>query len=464
MQCPKYLWLAVNKPDLAQEADSFRFEQGYEVENYARELSPNGVEVKSEDETRKLVSKGEKTLFQAVAKTANLYCVADILVFDEQLQVWDIYEVKSSNDIEDIYTHDLAFQRVCFERAGYKIGKTYIVHLNKEYIRQGEIDPEDLLTKEDLTEQVLAQMPDTEDRIYNALRVLERKDKPECRILKQCGKPYVCNFLQYCFSDIPEESIYDLAGGLTEKRLNMLLDEGVLKIKDIPADMVTSKAGKRHYDSIVHKEIDIDADSIKKELTQLQYPIYFLDYETFSPAIPMFDGYKPYQRIVFQYSLHVLRSPDGELEHYEYLHTDLTDPTEKLAEALKSQIEKEGSVIAWYMSFEKGCNSEMGERRPRFQEFFQQINDRMYDLMSPFKQGLYVHRGFKGSASIKKVLPVLVPELSYKDLDIQEGMAASKAWYEMIQKDDENIKNNLLKYCELDTLAMVEILRKLKSL
>ncbi|MEI6288359.1 MAG: DUF2779 domain-containing protein, partial [bacterium] len=180
-------------------------------------------------------------------------------------------------------------------------------------------------------------------------------------------------------------------------------------------------------------------------------------------------GYRPYQRMTFQYSLHVLEAPGGALKHYAYLAKDWKDPSRELAKDLREKITTKGTVIAWNMSFEKGCNSEMAERYPEFLLFFEDINNRMFDLMQTFKKGYYVHKDFHGSASIKKVLPVLVPELSYADLNIHEGGTASNKWGEMIkletpQEVKDSIYENLLKYCELDTLAMVRILDKLMKL
>jgi len=173
--------------------------------------------------------------------------------------------------------------------------------------------------------------------------------------------------------------------------------------------------------------------------------------------------------MTFQYSLHIQTKPGGPLKHYEYLAKDWKDPSLELAADLKKHLGNKGSVIAWNMSFEKGCNSEMGQRYPKFAEFFEDVNDRMFDLMQVFKKGYYVHKNFHGSASIKQVMPVLVPGLSYDHLEIHEGATASNSWRKMIDPDKpanekKEIYQNLLKYCELDTRAMVEILKVLEKI
>jgi hypothetical protein len=275
-------------------------------------------------------------------------------------------------------------------------------------------------------------------------------------------------FKEYCLQGIPPKSIYSIIGKLSEKTINKLLDDGILEIENIPEEYITERFSK-HFHAIKYDVVSIDKEEIKNELNQIKYPIYFLDYETYALPIPIFDGYKPYQNIVFQYSLHIQKSADSKLEHHAYLAKSLTDPTRELAESLKKLIGKDGTTMAWNMGFEKNCNKGMGERAKEYAEFFKDINERMYDLMAVFKKGFYIHKDFLGSASLKKVLPVLVPSLSYGELNIHEGMTASNSWYEMVsektaEKRRKEIYDDLLKYCRLDTLAMVEILKELKKI
>ena len=212
----------------------------------------------------------------------------------------------------------------------------------------------------------------------------------------------------------------------------------------------------------------IDHEAIQQFLGELGYPLYFLDYETMSGLIPYFDGQRPYQQVPFQYSLHVLESPEAELTQKEYLHRDNSDPSRPLTEQLIKDIGDKGSVLVWFEGFEKARNSELGDMLPEYKETMEAINDRVVDLMTPFKLKWYQDERFNGSASIKQVLPVLCPHLSYKELGIQEGGSAQRLWTEAIldekraeQKDQ--ILEDLIEYCKLDTLAMVEIFKILKS-
>jgi hypothetical protein len=208
---------------------------------------------------------------------------------------------------------------------------------------------------------------------------------------------------------------------------------------------------------------------IKQFLDSLEFPLHFFDYETMGSLVPQFDGMRPYTQYPFQYSLHVLDSPDAELRHEEYLHDEKSNPAESLVAAMQAHFGQSGTVLAWNMSFEKSCNDRLAEFVPEAAEFLRDINERMVDLMVPFSGGAYIDHRFRGSASIKNVLPVMCPELSYKDLGIQEGQAASRMWTETVldgkhEADKAKILRDLREYCQLDTLAMVEIYRKLKGL
>ena len=479
IQCKKYLWLNKFKKEILPEEldDNLKrlFESGYKIEDIAYKLYPNAVNAEAEEKnikemilkTKHLMKEKAPIIFQATISGKNLFARADIIRYNKEMGAWDIIEVKSATEIKDIYIDDLSFQKICFEKAGVKVGKIFLMHVNNQYIKDGEIDPQEFFIINEITEAVNENLEETNIQIKNALEILKIKEEPDVQILRQCKKPYTCPFIFYCWKDFPDHSIYSIGSSLiNEKNLKTLLDAGIIEIKDIPSELLKKEKLIKHHHAVKHDLVHIEKENIKEELSEIKYPIYYLDYETYAPAIPIIDAYRPYQRVVFQYSLHVQESPNSELKHYYFLANDLPDPTIALSKTLAERIGKTGSVIAWNMGFEKGCNTEMGRRAPEYQEFYEDINNRTVDLMIVFKKGFYVHKEFRGSASLKKVLPVLVPELSYNDLDIGEGMLASNTWGDMVtknisQEEKDEIYNNLLAYCELDTLAMVKILEKL---
>lgn len=477
--CPSYLWLWKYKKDVVpvdeEEAINRRLEQGNEVEQYARQLFSDAVLVQAKgrdakQETEKLVTQGVKTIFQATVFTdAGLLAMADVITFDEPTQTWTLYEVKSTNSVKPEHIHDTTFQRVAFEDAGYKIGKVGVIHLNKDYVRRGELDAEKMLIQTDITDKVEKILPTIRQQAYDALELLKRTDEPKgcsCRLKTKSGH---CPTFHYLNPDIPEYSVFNISriGG---KNLAVLIDGEIHNVHDVPDDIKLSIPQRNQVDVAKSKEPMIDKAAIAELFSELEYPLYFLDYETVSTALPLFDGTTPFQQIPFQYSLHVIRQPDGEIEHYEYLCEDCDKaPMPELLANLSKQIGSTGSVIVWYKVFETGRNSEMAKAYPEYAEFLKGVNSRVFDLMDVFSKQHYVHHNFNGSSSIKAVLPVLVPEFSYKELDIQNGATASIRWYDAVigNMDNDQAKATyaaLLKYCCLDTLAMVKIYEYLKTL
>ncbi|MFO7943107.1 MAG: DUF2779 domain-containing protein, partial [Anaerolineales bacterium] len=287
--------------------------------------------------------------------------------------------------------------------------------------------------------------------------------------IQTCTTPQDCPCPSLCHGSLPEYSIYDIPR-LYSKKAKDLKSRGILSIRDIPDGYSFSSTQSRHIAAVKSGEPFIDTAAIANELSTLKYPLSFLDYETYSPAVPLYDGYKPYQHIVFQYSLHIVESPESKPEHIELLLTGEGDPGIKLAEHLSKHVPDSGTIIVWNRPFEAGRNRAMAERYPAYRDALLNMNARMYDLMKIFSRGLYIHPDFHGSASIKNVLPVLVPEFgqNYTDLNVSSGDEAMLAWADLVsgQVPDEQVqhlRNDLLAYCKLDTLAMVKIWKTLRD-
>lgn len=448
---------------------------GYEVEEYVHKLFPGGVALEGNEktlleETEKLVAVTGKPIFQATFKTdEGLLVKIDVLNFNKETGKWDIYEVKASSEIKTDIKHnhikDITFQTIVAERAGVPMGESYIIHINKEYRREGELDLRELFVFANVTEDVSDIRELVESEIKDALLLLSQDSIP----MESCGCLYKssaqrCDSFEFFNKDVPKYSVHNMFRG---NKLRLLVDESIYEIADIPDDFeLTDKQEEQVTLQKTRKPL-IDKASVDEILSRLEFPLYFLDYETFGKPIPLLDGYKTNQQIVFQLSLHVLER-DGTLKHFEYLADDLEHATSGLVKTLKEHIGSVGSVIVWYESFEKGRNRELAELHPECREFLEDVNSRVFDLMKVFKKD-YLHPDFNGSASIKNVLPVLLPELSYKALDIQNGTMALTEWERMLAEhtgdgEREEIKKNLLEYCKLDTLAMVEIYKKLREL
>lgn len=394
--------------------------------------------------------------------------MADVL--EKNDDDWILYEVKSSGSVKkDLHVPDMAFQKTAFEKAGYSIKETRIIHLNKEFMRNGDtINPSSYFITENVDEDVAGILPEVQDQIALALDRMRDASEPTacpCRMLSR-GKH--CPAFSRFNPDVPSYSVYDISR-MQGKKLAALVDDEIFKTTDIPDDfpLTTNQAVQVKVDK--SGQTLINRDGIQKELADLEYPLYFIDYESVNPAIPLIDNTHPHQQVVFQYSLHILDTPDAELRHTEFLCQDGSfDSMRTLVSRMREDIQDQGSIIVWNKSFERPRNSEMGVLFPEFKDFLEGMNSRIYDLKDVFSKNYYVDPGFKGSNSIKDVLPVLAPHLSYKELAIGKGDLASVRWYEIATGEDssgsDQVFADLLEYCKLDTLAMVEIFNVLRKL
>lgn len=486
IDCAKNAWLKIHKPDVYKKKSLSSFElniidTGNQIDELARDLFPNGIAIESRDDTestKKLMAEKTAVIYQPVFTSEKFITASDIFVWNSNTNVYDLYEVKSSTASEENggrktedYLIDMAFQKNVLNDLGIKIGTLNLVRLNKEYVRTGEVNLKELFFIEDFTDQVNEKLEDIKQKMDGAYEFLSSEKEPHGHCDCICkGSNSHCTTSWYSNSDLPEYPVHSISR-IHKKKLTELVDSNIFSIKDVPEDFKLSDNQRRQVDTAQTGKEYIDKNGISEFLETMEYPLSFLDYETYPSAIPKYNGYKPYQQIPFQFSLHVITSPDGESTHYDFIYTDQERPDEHFSKALKKHIPKNGSVVVWSQRFEKGINKQISEHLPEYKDFMENVNDRIVDLMIPFfgKTTMYDHPEFKGSASIKYVLPALVPTLSYKDMHIQEGGAAADTWNRIISgeysDDEKNTKIQALKdYCHLDTLAMVEIWRVLKSI
>jgi CRISPR/Cas system-associated exonuclease Cas4 (RecB family) len=470
VQCPRLLWISTNQPELIPRPDAatqFIFDQGQQVGELAKKLFPDGIDIPHDsfmgniNETKELLA-SRKPLFEAGVMSGRLFSRTDILnpsIGEE----WDIIEVKSSTEVKDINVHDVAFQKVCWEESGIKIGRTFLAYINNKYVKNGEISPEEFFFIEDITERVEEISDSTRDRIYEMLRILNQPDCPDALLGACCSDPYDCALMDACHAELPEHNVFTLYYG--GKKACALYDNGIVEINDIPDDYKLSDKQQIQRSCLAGNSVYIDKNGIKDFLGTLKYPLYYLDFETFNTAVPLYDGTRPYQNIPFQFSLHVQEEPGGNLNHYWYLASGDADPRTGLISALRNYIGGNGSIVAYNKSFEENVLKELAAAFPEYAEWINGILPRFIDLITPFREFDYYNPLQHGSASLKKVLPAITGS-GYEGMNIAKGDDASLAYLEMASAgiDDEKIiiiRENLLAYCGLDTEAMARIIEKL---
>ena len=471
LQCPKMLWLKEHKPEEFDDGclNLAIMNNGSSVGDLAMGLFGEFVEVPFGDltdmiaETKHLLDSGASVIAEASFSADGLFCSVDILKCNDGKEV-EIYEVKSSTSVHEYHYDDVAFQCYVLTKAGYQVKSCSVVHINNQYVRQGELDIHALFNIVDITEPVFAVQPAMDKNIARFREYMEQKDEPLNDIGLHCSNPHACGFWGYCTKHLPKPNVFDVARLSGNKKFQCYYD-GMTSFADLNKSDILSPA---QYMQIEHELYGyppyIDTENIKKFMRNLSYPIYFLDFESFQPAVPLFDNARPYEQIVFQYSLHYIEAEDGELKHKEFLSYPGGDPRRALAEQLCRDIPLNVCTTAYNMSFEKSRIRELAALYPDLSEHLMNIHDNIYDLMVPFQKKWYYCKAMQGSYSIKYVLPALFPDdpaLDYHNLDgVHNGGEASATFGRMADmsvEEMEEARENLLKYCGLDTFAMVKV-------
>jgi len=467
------LWVSLNDATRlpAYDAATQRvFDQGHMIGALAQQLYPDGIKLETENMGANLKETTtsmelRKPLFEAGFSGNRLYCRVDILNSGVD-EAWDIIEVKSTNEVKDEQLYDVAFQRHCCQLNGVKINRCHIMHLNRDYSKQGDIDPHKMFITEDVTDILDEFAHGIEQRIAEMLAVIDSDTCPETSIGRHCNEPYLCLLQEECWAHLPEHHIFTLYSG--KKLGEDLMTRGILDISDIPEDVALNGKQQIQKHCVVCGQPHIDQTEIKTFLKSLRYPLYFMDFETFATGIPIYDGTCPYQNIPFQFSLHVITKPGAMVEHYAYLAAGGDDPRPAFLSELRKSIGPKGSIVVYYDAFEKGRLKELAKTFPEYKDWIDIILDRIIDLNKPFKDFAYYHPQQLGSASLKQVLPALT-DLSYDDLEIGEGTTASLKFLEaafgnISNEECQKIRTDLLTYCGQDTGGLIEILKKLQEL
>ena len=472
VQCPKALWYYRHRPDLAPEVSDNQqalFDAGHEVGELAQQYFSGGIEITEEyyeiakaiGSTEKAIAEGRKVVYEATACSEDgAYSRIDILKKVRGSDRWDMIEVKMSTGVKDYHLDDMSLQRYAFEGAGYSIRKSILMHINNQYVRSGDIDIKELFTLEDCTQMVRSRMIDVSGKVEQLIAMLNSPLEPTVEIGEHCYDPFECDYTHHCRQHIPDYSVYNIFKGA---KLEALLSDDILEIEDVPDGFEVSERQAIEVQAVKNGGVHVDSGRIREFLNQIEYPLYYLDYETINSAVPLYDHSRPYQQIPFQFSLHIQAEKGGAVEHTEFLYTGNGDPRPEFITELIRKCGARGSVVVYNQGFESRINRELGENFPEHKPALDAISDRMIDLLIPFRSRMLYHPDMQGSASLKAVLPAFVPDLSYTDLSIGDGDTASNRYLccakgVVDEKTREEIFGDLKVYCHQDTLAEVKLL------
>jgi predicted RecB family nuclease len=475
-QCLKRLYLLVHEPKLAEQpsaAVQAIMQQGHEVGMLARQLFPGGIEVRSDrglDQairaTRELVTNHEiPAIFEGVFEHGGVLVKVDILQRRRDKR-WRLIEVKSSTSVKEEHLDDVAIQYRVLSRCGLDVGSCCLAHVNRNYVFQsGNVDPWRFFRIRNVTRQVMKLQPKLIFQLRSQFTILSMPKAPDIAPGRQCNDPVTCEFFDRCNPQRPDDHIGYLPR-IHASAMEQLEELGVESIHDIPAEFELTEIQRRAADCVRTGEPWYDSEALKAELATLSYPISYLDFESTNPAIPSFTAMRPYQQVVFQFSVHRQKKLGAEPEHFEFLAMDASDPRRDFIESLCAALGEDGSIVVYNAGFESQRLSELAAWLPEFAERIKNIQARLWDLLPVIRNCAY-HPAFAGSYSLKSVLPALVPGMSYAGMAVANGQDAGLAWESLVGGSLDygrrnRIRKALLDYCGQDTLALARLVDTLQ--
>jgi len=501
------LWMDQNKRDWYEEtAVPGAFETGNMVGDLAMQYFGDFVEVPRElgnvgmiEKTKELIAAGTTVICEASFAFDGNFCSVDILRKVDG--GYELIEVKSSTDKEEVKDketregtgvfrkkpvkgidlYDMAYQYYVLTKSGLHVRRVSIMRLHKEYTFKDALDIQKLFVLDDCTELVQKLQAEVADDIDMMKDIAMLDIEPSTLVGTRCDNPFTCGYKKWCWRPeaVPSPNVFDIGFRLhwTRKKKAFAEKLSFADILDAADEMNLNLGQRKQVQAILNPELGpaVEVDEIRQFLDGLEYPVYHLDFETFDQAIPEYDRVQPYQKIPFQYSLHIQSEPGAKPIHKYFLAKEGADPRLALAEALYKDIGSQGTVLAWYMPFERGVLEDLatwfddpdvyGDMSARFKEIARRKTGRLQDLMIPFEKGHYYRREMGGSYSIKAVLPAILGYDPYAELTLikhgGDAMDAFPTLHKKPQEEIDEIRQALLAYCELDTQAMVWVLEAL---
>jgi hypothetical protein len=475
LQCHKALWLSTHARDLADatpDTQQHIFDTGNAVGELARQRFAGGVLVAEDytqsaqalDTTRGLLADPPSAIFEAALEHGGVFVRPDALV-RVGANLWDLYEVKSGTKVKDVNITDVAVQMWVLEGAGLPIRRAHLMHLDKSYVYDGgDYDLQRLFVAEDVTVAARDYLPQVPGLVAGMLAMLGVAEPPAVAIGKHCDSPYTCAFWGHCHEFLPGRPVTELPR-ISESLLDSLIADGILAIEDVPLDYPNLSGAQREVCELVRSGEPRIVGDVGRSLAGLNYPIHFLDFETFMSALPLYPGTHAWQMITFQWSDHILHE-NGDLEHREFLHEGTGDPRPRFIQSLIETLGDTGSIVV-YSSFENTRLKELATAYPERATAIAAIQSRIFDLLQTVRTHVR-HPDCLGGSSIKVVLPALVKDLSYDGLGITDGNIASMLYCQaasgaLTEKECATVYADLREYCGTDTLAMVRLYEVLRE-
>lgn len=479
LQCEKKMYFEVSRKDLKPQIDASQqalFDLGHSIGQLAQQAFPGGLDATTGmqgnwslaiQRTKEWLQSGQTTIYEATFSQSGGFAALDILHHRDG-ERWAI-EVKTSTEVKEYHLQDAAFQYHVMCAAGFTPDKFFLMHINNRYQKKGPIDPADYFHLEDITLNVKELQETIHQKKASFLQLLETNIEPIRAIGPHCNQPFACPFQHHCYAHLPENNVLELLNARGKSW--ELYQLGIWSLADVPADFALTHRQQLQVSGKPY----LDLDRLKQFLEPIQAPLYFLDFETFFPAIPVLDGTRPFEQVPFQYSLHITDLDGNLLEHRSFLANpadfndpDQPDPRMQLFTQLRQDLGSSGTIIAYNAGFEQSILKGLSAAFSEETFYFEGVKERFADLLVPFRSGWYYLPEMGSSASIKSVLPAIAPTFSYENLRIADGGQASFVFHALVTHtytdDLETVRQDLLDYCHRDTQGMVLIYQHLKAL
>ena len=464
-QCARKLWLETYSPELeepAAERAALRA-TGNVVGDIARRLYGPGPIVSFErglraaiDATRGLVAAGgREPIFEATFDHGGVSVRIDVLERAEPQP--KLIEVKAAASVKEHYLDDCAIQAWALAQNGLTPRQVAVATLDTTFVYSGDGRYDGLLVETDVTKDIADLLPLVPGWVEEARRTLADLDEPAILVGTHCGAPHGCEFYGHCAPPAGEYPVLALGG--KKDKLFALVHAGYRDLRDVPETELANDSQRRIWQQTCAAKPYLGAD-LRTLVSALEFPRYYLDFETVSPAVPIFVGTRPFEALPFQWSCHIERRR-GELEHAEFLGLGSEPPMRKLAESLLATLGTAGPIVV-YTPYERRVLNELAARYADLKPGLLALAARIVDLHPPTRQHYY-HPAMLGSWSIKAVLPTIAPDLSYEKLgEVRDGLAAQAAFLEAVDlKTSEarraTLRRALLDYCRYDTLALARL-------
>lgn len=467
--CPTWGWALRN--DDALDPDSlppkslgqmFRIDQGLDIGNRARSLYAGGLLIREKDMERAAVATQQaldnpniSTVFEGAFLVDGTAARADVLTRDGA--GWHLLEVKSSANDRSEYVDDLAYTAMVLSQAGLEVTRASLLLISKDF-RLG-MDNQQLFVEVDHTDDVLVRAVGLRQIWPNVLEESSRPEKPAEALKYECRR---CELFLQCTGKNIENHIFDIPR-LSLKKFTQLTESGIVRIEDIPTDFPLTDRQSLIREAVQAQAPIVRAD-LEFELARVSWPAHYLDFESVTTAIPLYPGIAPHNQIPTQYSAHCCQGIGEVTSHSQYLSDHTKDSRLELARQLIEDLPGNGSIIV-YSNFEKTMINGLATEFPSLAPSLTSLVERIVDLQEIITKNFY-HPNFGGSVSLKNTVPALAPDMSYAHLSIGEGETAmaTYAYLAMGRYDGESAeaeRQNLLRYCKQDTLAMVKLHQRL---